>query len=222
VRPIPGSEGAFAPFFSPDGHSIAFFARQRLMTVSVDSGQPSPVAEVNTPYGGHWSDDGRIAVVMDDGVRLAVLRSGSSDLKIIATFTGRTRLASPVWLPGGEWLLLGCGEPRHICAVSSRTGDRRHLVVDGPAAGTSEGVRLVRGSNPRFIAPGFLVYGAASDNAVMGVRFDPATLTTIGEPVELLRGVRREHGSGAFQLAANVGGDGVFAAGANAVVGTLV
>jgi Tol biopolymer transport system component len=40
ARPIPGTEGAYAPFFSPDGRSIAFFAANTLLRVSLEGGQP--------------------------------------------------------------------------------------------------------------------------------------------------------------------------------------
>src|SRR5712691_8192686 len=38
ARPMPGTEGAFDPFFSPDGQSVGFFAAGKLMKVSVSGG----------------------------------------------------------------------------------------------------------------------------------------------------------------------------------------
>ena len=40
VNPIPGTEGATGPFFSPDGQWIAFFADGKLIKVSISGGPP--------------------------------------------------------------------------------------------------------------------------------------------------------------------------------------
>src|SRR5262249_14444303 len=38
ATPIPGSEGAESPFFSPDGQSVGFFAENKLKKVSLSGG----------------------------------------------------------------------------------------------------------------------------------------------------------------------------------------
>ena len=217
VRPLAGTEGAYALFFSSDSQWIGFFSGRRLMRASVDGRQVSPIAEANWSYGGSWSDDNRIVMVTNDGVKLSVVESQSGRVTSVAGLGTDPRMASPFWLPGSDWILLTCYEPQHICAVSVRTGERRHLVLNDRAASTYEGVALLTGSNPRYIQPGFLVYSAARDNVVMAARFDPTTLTVLGEPVALLRGVRREILAGVIQLSASDNGDAVFAAGSNAV-----
>ena len=44
ARPIPGTEGGNAAFFSPDGRWIGFNARGKLMKVASEGGRPFPVA----------------------------------------------------------------------------------------------------------------------------------------------------------------------------------
>jgi len=59
--PIPESVGARAPFFSPDGNHIAFFADGALKRVAMAGGAPStvcPVASVNGS--GIWTEDDHI------------------------------------------------------------------------------------------------------------------------------------------------------------------
>ena len=40
ATPIPGTEGAYGPFFSPDGQWVAFFAEAKLKKVSLSGGAP--------------------------------------------------------------------------------------------------------------------------------------------------------------------------------------
>ena len=50
---VPESEGAQAPFFSPDGSRVAFFARAKLLTAAVAGGAPTPIADASShPLGG--------------------------------------------------------------------------------------------------------------------------------------------------------------------------
>src|SRR5882672_7669511 len=59
-QPVPGTEGASAPFFSPDGRWVAFFADGKLRKVSLAGGMPVAVAEAPQPFGGVWLPDGDI------------------------------------------------------------------------------------------------------------------------------------------------------------------
>jgi Tol biopolymer transport system component len=58
--PMAGTEGARFPFWSPDGHSIGFFADGKLKRVDVAGGPPQILAEAPTGRGGTWSPEGII------------------------------------------------------------------------------------------------------------------------------------------------------------------
>ncbi|MCH8037474.1 MAG: PD40 domain-containing protein, partial [Proteobacteria bacterium] len=64
ARPIPGSEYAWSPFFSPDGLWIGFHQRgnerPKLMKLPVEGGVPVPLADSQLPFGGSWGEDGDI------------------------------------------------------------------------------------------------------------------------------------------------------------------
>jgi len=107
-----------------------------------------------------------------------------------------------------------------LCAVSAETVEVRRIMVSGPA-GTPGGVPL-QGTNPRYVEGGYLVYSDPAENVVLGVRFDSKNLETLSDPVELVRGVRREGGQGALQLSVSSTGDMTFAPGVNNVRGRLV
>jgi serine/threonine-protein kinase len=65
--PIEGTEGAFNPFFSPDGDWIGFFEGQSLRRVSVVGSNIETIVTIDgpvgpLPLGATWGDDGTIVV----------------------------------------------------------------------------------------------------------------------------------------------------------------
>ena len=68
AAPIPQTEGAFGPFFSPDGRWIGFFADNKLKKVAVSGGEPIDLCDAPNPYGGSWGTDGTILFAPTRGV----------------------------------------------------------------------------------------------------------------------------------------------------------
>jgi serine/threonine-protein kinase len=60
AKRLDGTEGADAPFFSPDDRWIGFFADGKLRKVPVGGGAAQVLAEANFHRGGDWGDDGYI------------------------------------------------------------------------------------------------------------------------------------------------------------------
>jgi tRNA A-37 threonylcarbamoyl transferase component Bud32/Tol biopolymer transport system component len=221
TRALPGTEGALDPVFSPDGERVAFTANNRLHQILIAGGTATPVTEANQPYGTSWGGDGRIVSVTQDARTLLLTGASGTDAtrRPIGGTLG-TYMAEPRWLPDSEWFLVTCYSPFVLCAVSSETLEVRPLMANAEA-GAPNGTPL-RGTNPRFIEPGYLIFSAPGDNTVMGVRFDPSRLAVLGDPVELLSGVRRESMHGALQLSVSASGDMVYAPGEDGVKAHLV
>ena len=59
ARALPGTAGAQAPFWSPDGRNIGFFAGGQLKRISAQGGRIQTLAETATSvaFGGSWGDD---------------------------------------------------------------------------------------------------------------------------------------------------------------------
>ncbi len=72
--PIPQTDGAFGPFFSPDGRWIGFFADNKLKKVAVSGGDPIELCAAPNPYGGSWGTDGTILFAADEGRRPTTIR----------------------------------------------------------------------------------------------------------------------------------------------------
>ena len=67
--PIPGTENAATPFFSPDGRQIGFLvAGATLRTVSLDGGPTQTLSDSVNSTGGDWGPDGYIYVEGDSGL----------------------------------------------------------------------------------------------------------------------------------------------------------
>jgi Tol biopolymer transport system component len=73
ARPLPGTEGAALPFWSPKGHTIGFFAQGKLKRIDVDTGEIRVLAEASAnPSGGTWNADG--VILYSPKVRGSILR----------------------------------------------------------------------------------------------------------------------------------------------------
>ncbi len=61
-QPLAGTEGAYYPFWSPDGKSVGFFAAGKLQRADLAGGAPLTICDVpgNSGRGAAWTSDGRI------------------------------------------------------------------------------------------------------------------------------------------------------------------
>jgi serine/threonine protein kinase len=63
--PVPSSDGALQPFWSPDSKAVGFFSRGRLFTAAWPGGAPVPIASAPQPRGATWSASGAITFAPD-------------------------------------------------------------------------------------------------------------------------------------------------------------
>jgi eukaryotic-like serine/threonine-protein kinase len=103
-RPLPGTEDAAGPFFSPDGRWVGFRAGGKLRKVSLAGGSPVAIADVPS-RGPTWSDDGRIIYGRIDRPGLwSVSEDGGAPtpLTTLDSLAGETGQAYPHALPNGD------------------------------------------------------------------------------------------------------------------------
>jgi eukaryotic-like serine/threonine-protein kinase len=156
ATPIPGTEGAFDPFFSPDGEWLAFFVGNQLKKVALTGGAPTVLAD--TPpvsQGASWASDGSILFAPRPNGGLAKLLAGAKTYESFATpdaARGERALAWPQILPDGKNLLVIVRAGRdfddvaasNVTVHSLQTGKRRVLV---------EGAAFAR-----YVEPGYLLF----------------------------------------------------------------
>jgi serine/threonine-protein kinase len=63
--PLPGTEDAHGPFFSPAGDWIGFFADGKLKKIAVEGGAAVTLCDARLGYGASWGDDGNIVAALD-------------------------------------------------------------------------------------------------------------------------------------------------------------
>jgi Tol biopolymer transport system component len=200
AAPIPGTELGVAPFFSPDGRWIGFFASGKLEKVSVDGGEAIELCDAGLSRGGVWCDDD--SIVFSPGTTGGLMRVPSGGGKPVALTTldagalERTH-RWPALLPNGEIAFTvgaadkpGAYEDARIDAVSLATGKRRTLVVGASMA--------------RYAASGHLVL--ARDNQLFAIRLTDATGGPLGSAQPVVQGVDGVVSSGAVFF--DIAGDG--------------
>ena len=214
ARPIPGTEGAYSPFFSPDGRWIAFFAANTLQKVSLEGGQPVILCEARTPHGGAWGPDDTILFADAEGGKLVRISASGGEPKTVLTNgdleAGNWGLSNPEFLPDGDTALLTVWRSYNpdnyrIAAVSLKTGKLR-IVMEG-------------GADAHYLSTGHLVYARSA--TLIAAPFDVRTATVTGPGVTLIENVRSEEW-GAVQFTIARDGTLLYVAGGPAWIGKLV
>ncbi len=201
---LPGTEGAYDPFFSPDGQWIGFFSNGKLRKVSVRGGIAIPLADSVESRSGAWVEEQTIVFVPTFGSPLMRLPAGGGTPEAVTTLIAEKRERTHRWpdvMPGGEWVLFTVGtidspggyDGSNVEAVSLRTGERRVLVSGGRMA--------------RFAPPGHVVF--ARGGVLFAAPIDPRDPKVTTAPLPVLDGVGGEDTSGASHF--SVSQDGTLA-----------
>jgi class 3 adenylate cyclase/Tol biopolymer transport system component len=208
VQPLPGTDDAYAPFFSPDSRWVGFFAEDQLKKVSVRGGKPVAMAGAANPTGGTWWGHDRILFATHEGARLFwVPASGGTPRELEMRYGAPPRWVSiwsrPALLPDGRHLLFS-NAWNEVFAYSFESG-----VV----------VKLLQpGTSPRYVADGMLLFARGSD--LMAAAFDPETLVVLSDPTPVAESVRVE-AFGEAQFSSDTEGFLAYAPGAQAMEGAL-
>jgi len=180
ARPVPGTEGSFNPFFSPDGQWLAFGAAAKLKKVSVSGGgAPITLGEGGGDVvGASWGPRGVIVFAIGAGPLNEVADGGgtSKNLTQIGNFGGIGH-RWPEYLPDGSGVLFSSG--------TFAFADPEGLVY---SAATREQRTLVKGATHlAYVSPGYLTYVQAGN--LMAAPFNLKTLQTTGPAVSLVEGI---------------------------------
>jgi serine/threonine-protein kinase len=218
TRELPGTEGAFGPFLSPDGSSVAFFVGNELRKVSLAGGPALTVAaiEAMNPVAGVWKKDGRMVVTADGCIILSVPEAGGIPVQAHAPHACPWDITD---IPDSDLIL---GSTQYGLSVASVSGDRElGISLRGTHPLPGPWTDPLIADDPRLLPNGYLTF-VSRDGTLMGVRFDPRRFEATGAPVALIDGVRREGHWGSAQYSFSEDGTLVYAPGDNALYGQLV
>lgn len=179
-RSLVGTEGARAPFFSPDGHWVGFFAEGKLKRISITGGAPQTVCDGGR-LGGTWAQN-NVIYFSGSGSRLwQVPAEGGIPQPFTTLHGGEISHRWPQALPGGQAVLFtsrtGPGVDEHQVQVQRVSdGERRILVRQGESGA--------------YIPTGHLVYVRSVTGTLVAVPFDltrlrigPAAPVTVAEGI---------------------------------------
>jgi serine/threonine protein kinase/Tol biopolymer transport system component len=210
AKPLPETEGASAPFFSPDGQWVGYVAAAKIRKVPVSGGPSQPVCDAavsDSGGGAAWTDEGNIFIPSTSGGLLRASASGGACAEIIKPDPERGELIQPEALPGGRALLFAMlggfqTSQARIATMDLKTGK---LQVIGP-----------QGTNPRYVEPGFIVFGHAGE--ILAAPFDSGSLKLLGQPVPVVDKVLPDPAYGIEQFAVSPSGVLAFVPGTRAAV----
>jgi Tol biopolymer transport system component len=197
ARKLPDTQGAFAPFFSPDGESIGFFTGSSghlaMKVIPVSGGVARTVIQdsVASFGGADWGDDGQIYFTNAARGLSRVPATGGA-ITLIASpdsSTGAKEYDYPDALPGSKQAF--------VMLWKGSLGSNRIGVID---LATGEMQELAEGSYARHLAPDHVAIGAA-DGKLLVARYDQDSRRLVDSPVLMLDDVQDEISNGTVQFA---------------------
>jgi serine/threonine-protein kinase len=209
--PIPGTERATVPFFSPDGSRVGYIADGNTeMKVATLTGAP-PITIVDSGLGADgatWSSDGFIYYDgLTAGGTTGLMRVGANGGRLeqvttVDTARGEVDHFWPVALPEGRGVLFTIQRRNAREASDVAVLDQKSLRYR----------TLVQGLTARYSPSGHLIYVTAGGD-LMAVRFNLGKLAVTGEPFALTSGIAARP-FGAVDLALSQSGTLIYQIGA--------
>jgi Tol biopolymer transport system component len=197
ARPIPATEGASTPFFSPDGRWLAFYADGLLKKVSVAGGVPLTICEAPPLASATWGENDRIvfATTLASSGLWEVSANGGAPTQITTPMPDEAQHGYPQLLPGGTQMLFSVRRENawHLALLAL---DSREWTVLGNGRVIGEGAQ--------YLPTGHLVY--TQSGGLVATPFDPSSRNLDQPPVSLLERVETSRFGGAyFAVAARSG-----------------
>ena len=174
---LAGTQGVYEPFFSPDGHWVAFFIAGKLKRISVEGGATIDLCNAGNGRGGSWGEDGNIIAALFNTSGLSRIPfAGGPPTPVTDLQSGEASHRWPQILPGGKAVLFtasptGVGFDGANIEVMSFAEHRRKTLVRG-------------GTYGRYLPSGHLVY--INRGTLFAVPFDVDRLEVHGTPAPVL------------------------------------
>jgi serine/threonine protein kinase/Tol biopolymer transport system component len=181
ARPITGTEGGINPFLSPDDRWVGFWADGKLKKIPVNGGVATTLCDASLLNGANWGRDNNIAFVDGEGAGISIVSAeGGTPENLTRPDLEKQEYSHrlPTWLPNGKAVLFTTmknGWDQKPCLALLRLDTREWHVV------------LQNAADARYVSTGHLVF--LRQGKLMAVRFDPAALEVIGQPVALVDNV---------------------------------
>jgi serine/threonine protein kinase len=176
AQPLPGTDDATYPFWSPDSREVGYFIPGKVKRISASGGPPQNVCDAVSGRGGSWSPDG--VIVFTPSATQSLFRvSAAGGTSEPASKLDPSRAENshrwPSFLPDGKHFL--------YWARSSRGVQENQLFVG--EVGSLQAKALMKSESMGTYASGHLLF--MRDQSLMAQPFDPRRIELSGEPVPI-------------------------------------
>jgi eukaryotic-like serine/threonine-protein kinase len=202
--PIAGTDGAYSPFFSPDGRQVGFIKNGSVLRIASLDGTPTvTLMDTANTTSADWSSDGWVYVEGGAGV-IRVRPTGGTVEPVYAVSAERHEVGAEFLnaLPDGGLLfrLRYGGKGQNEFQIGAMK------VPKGPVK------LLTRGVFARYAPTGHLLV-VTTEGKLIALPFDAAKLDVTGPPIALLEGVGVRAGGFSVDLALSPSGTLVYTTG---------
>jgi serine/threonine protein kinase len=176
VRPVPGTDEASFPFWSPDSRYIGFFAQGKLKKIAAGGGPAQSLCEASAGRGGSWNRDNVIVFSPAFSTGVAIRRvSAAGGVPSDVTKSGGGS-EFPVFLPDG----------RHFLYVFRGASADQNGVYLSSLDGT-ENRRVIPDVSSVVFAAGRMLF--VRENTLMAQPFDSKSGRAAGEVFPVAEGI---------------------------------
>ena len=142
---VPGTAGAYFPFWAPDGRSLGFFLDGELRRLDLDAGLIRPLVKATVGVGGSWNGEGTILFAPTPASPIMRTSSDGGTPVAVTAFARRTRRTRIPAIPA-RWPPLPLlrrrqpGRPRRVRRSARRIGDERGCSMPTRRPSTRRGI----------------------------------------------------------------------------------
>jgi Tol biopolymer transport system component len=209
--PLPGTQGATTPFFSPDGKWIGFEKKGILKKIPIEGGPSTDLAPgaMGVGNGASWGEDGFIlysGIDLGKGLQRIPETGGEPQIITNVDFASESSHFWPQSLDGGRLVLFtiigrsGLWEDASVVLQDIETGNR--IVI------------AERATYGRYVATGHIFY-AQNDGTILVRPFDLDRMRKTGSAIPVESGVRVAYWGGGASFAVSDAGTAAFVRGDN-------
>src|ERR1700722_4617571 len=172
-RPLPGTDDAMYPFWSPDSRQIGFFATGKLKKINADGGPSQDICDSVSGRGGTWSKDGVIVFTPSSNQSLFTVPAAGGTPQPASKLDvtkGENSHRWPWFLPDGKHFL--------YWSRTSRAGEAPGLYI--AKLGSLNARLLTKSETMAQYASGHLLF--LRGQTLMAQPFNPGRMELSGEP----------------------------------------
>lgn len=201
ARELPGTEGAYYPFWSNDSRWIAFFSAStgKLKKVDIAGNPPVTICDAPNGRGGSWGSKNMIVIAPQaTGPLFAVSSEGGTPVAITSVDSSRNESSQrwPQFLPDGEHFL-------YFSRTASFGAEAEGDAIMAGSLGGNPPKFIVSSSSNATYASGYLLYMRGS--SLLAQSFDVGNVSLSGDAESVAEGIINDPGFslGVFSVSTN-------------------